>query len=55
MISRWNGNQDSCTFEWLQLCAAMMDEGAYVTLTDESGKAFVTVDVLTAQDLVEAA
>lgn len=26
-----------------------------ITLTDESGKAFVTVDVMTAQDIVEEA
>lgn len=54
MISRWNGNGDSCTLEWLAELARMdSEDDRLITLTDEKGQAFVRVDVMTAQDIVE--
>ena len=46
---------DSATGAWLRELVQMMAEGELITLTTPSGEPIVTTDVLTAQDLVEAA
>lgn len=46
---------DSATGAWLRELIAMMAEGELVTLTTPSGEPIVTTDVITAQELVEAA